>query len=165
MLSAKISVALFPIVILLFAWWKRRRIGWNDLKLATPFLGISLVLGNKRTLLGGRLVSAFPFANDGSCSGWRFFCATGSRRHLDCLYFFKCIWPVGLLPIYPKWRVDPPSLLQFLPWLILVGVIVGLWTRRESWGRHALLGLGFFLINLAPFLGPYLPGHIWDFRG
>jgi tetratricopeptide (TPR) repeat protein len=27
------------------------------------------------------------------------------------------------------------------------------WTRRKSWGRHALLGLGFFLIFLAPFLG------------
>jgi len=28
-----------------FAWWKRQRIGWNDLKAAAPFFGISLVLG------------------------------------------------------------------------------------------------------------------------
>jgi tetratricopeptide (TPR) repeat protein len=32
-----------------------------------------------------------------------------------------------------------------------------LWTKRHGWGRHALLGLGFFLINLAP-----CPGLIPD---
>jgi len=43
--------------------------------------------------------------------------------------------------------------LQFLPWPIIGGTICYLWTKRESWGRDALLGLGFFLIMLAPFLG------------
>jgi hypothetical protein len=27
------------------------------------------------------------------------------------------------------------------------------WWKRKSWGRHVLLGLGFFLLNLAPVLG------------
>lgn len=57
------------------------------------------------------------------------------------------------MPIYPKWPVDPPSPLQFLPWPILGGAFYWLWTKRESWGRHALLGLGFFFINLIPFVG------------
>jgi Flp pilus assembly protein TadD len=64
---------------------------------------------------------------------------------------------VGLLPIYPKWTVDPSSPVQFLPWLVLGGVIYWLWTKRQGWGRHALLGLGFFIINLAP-----CPGFIPD---
>jgi tetratricopeptide (TPR) repeat protein len=37
--------------------------------------------------------------------------------------------------------------------LVLGGVLYFLWTKRTGWGRHALLGLGFFLILLAPFLG------------
>ena len=45
------------------------------------------------------------------------------------------------------------SLLQFLPWLVWGGVIFWLWIKRQSWGRHALLGLGFFLLTLAPFTG------------
>ena len=41
----KTSMAMFPAVILLYAWWKRKRIGWSDLKISTPFFMISLVLG------------------------------------------------------------------------------------------------------------------------
>jgi Flp pilus assembly protein TadD len=60
---------------------------------------------------------------------------------------------VGLLPLYPKWTVDPPSLPEFLPWVALGGVIWLCWMKRADWGRHVLLGLGFFLINLLPFIG------------
>ena len=41
----KLSVVLFPLVILLYAWWRRGRIGWNDLKTSLPFFGVSLLLG------------------------------------------------------------------------------------------------------------------------
>ncbi len=61
--------------------------------------------------------------------------------------------PIGLLPIYPRWNIDPPTLPQFFPLIIVAGVICYLLIRRKTWGRHALLGLGFFALNLAPFLG------------
>jgi tetratricopeptide (TPR) repeat protein len=68
-------------------------------------------------------------------------------------YFSKCVLPVELSPIYPQWRVNPPALWQVIPWLAL-GVAIGwLWTKRHGWGRHALFGFGFFLLNLAPFVG------------
>jgi tetratricopeptide (TPR) repeat protein len=60
---------------------------------------------------------------------------------------------VNLIPIYPRWEVDPPSLPQFLPWPILGGMVYWFWRERRGWGRHALLGLGFFVLNLMPFLG------------
>jgi Flp pilus assembly protein TadD len=41
----------------------------------------------------------------------------------------------------------------FLPWLILIGVVAGCWKSRRAWGKDVLLGLGFFLITIAPFLG------------
>jgi len=64
--------------------------------------------------------------------------------------------PVDLLPIYPQWNIDPPSPVQFLPWPVLGGAIYWLWiksSKGEPWARHVLFGLGFFLINLAPFVG------------
>jgi MYXO-CTERM domain-containing protein len=65
----------------------------------------------------------------------------------------KCVCPVGLVPVYPRWAVEPPSLLQFAPWLLLGAVGFAAWRRRATWGRHVLFGLGFFGLNLAPVVG------------
>src|ERR1700677_4177319 len=41
---AKITMAPFPIVMLLYAWWRRGRVGAVDFKRAAPFLVVSLAL-------------------------------------------------------------------------------------------------------------------------
>jgi tetratricopeptide (TPR) repeat protein len=144
----KPTMAMFPVVILLFAWWKRGRIGWRDARVSAPFFVVSLVLGFVTVWFlhhhaqGGDPVPLGGFFSRLACAGLSL-----------SFYFSTCFLPVGLLPIYPKWVVDPPTLAQFLPWPILLAVIFWLWARRGSWGRQALLGLGFFLINLAPFIG------------
>jgi tetratricopeptide (TPR) repeat protein len=144
----KAAMVMFPVVILLYAWWRRGRIAGKDIRASAPFFVVSLALGlvtawflHQHT----RGVDAVPmggFFSRLACAGLAF-----------SFYFSTCFLPVSLLPIHPHWVVDPPTLLQFLPWPILLAVIGGLWTKRERWGRHALLGLGFFLINLAPFVG------------
>ncbi|MCE0523300.1 MAG: tetratricopeptide repeat protein [Methylacidiphilales bacterium] len=148
----KISMALFPLVILLYAWWKRGRIGWSDLKAAAPFFAVSLVLGLTTIWAGDWFREAHLQSTNPQQIGG--FAARLALAGLSIsFYFFKCVWPAGMLPIYPKWPVNPPSLIQFLPWPILAGAIGWFWHKRATWGRHALLGLGFFLINLAPFIG------------
>jgi len=143
----KASMVMFPMVILLYAWWRRNRIGWNDLKACAPFLAVSLVLG-LITLgflhppLGEKSIQLGGLTSRLACAG-----------QAMAFYFTKCVLPIGLLPIYPKWTIDPPSLAQLLPWPVLIGTIGWCWNNRTTWGRHVLLGLGFFLINLAPFLG------------
>ena len=155
----KISMAPFPLVILLYAWWKRGRIDWRDLKAATPFLVISLVLGITTILAGiwyrpthhmapdhvevGGLLARFDLI--GLLIGW---------------YICLVVCPVTHSFFYPKWTVDPPSLLHFLTWPVLAIVIGYLWSRRWTWGRHVLLGLGFFFLNLAPFLGFTAPSYM-----
>jgi len=81
------------------------------------------------------------------------------------------------MPIYPRWNVDPPSLVQFLPWVVIVAAFIGLFqlsvrniseggrdpaerdrvrTRpgdRVYVGRHAIFGLGWFLLFLLPVSG------------
>jgi len=68
-------------------------------------------------------------------------------------YLGKCLWPLRPVPVYPRWPLNDfwPGLV--LPWLTLLGVLGWLWAKRTTWGRHALLGGGFFLLNLAPVLG------------
>jgi Flp pilus assembly protein TadD len=75
-------------------------------------------------------------------------------------YFCKSLSPVGLLPVYPRWTADASSVSTWLAWICIVGAIAVCWMKRRSWGRPVLLGLGFFLINLIPFVGlnagPYM---------
>jgi len=144
---AKPSMAMFPFVILLYAWGKRRRVGLRDLELSIPFFAISLVVGTATLWFLHRTPGEQTVVLGGLLS--RLACAGLSIS----FYFSKCVLPVDLMTIYPKWIVDPPSVLQFLPWPVIAGVLYFFWTKRTGWGRHALLGLGFFLILLAPFIG------------
>jgi tetratricopeptide (TPR) repeat protein len=144
----KTSVVMFPVVLLLYGWWKRGRISWGDWKASGVFFAISLGLGlvtiwfQHERAIAGTVIASGGFFSRLACAGLAI-----------AFYFGKGIFPVGLLPLYPRWTVDPPSLLQFLPWLGLGLVLYWFWTRRAAWGRHALFGLGFFLVNLAPVLG------------
>lgn len=144
---SKSTMVMFPFIILLFAWWKRDRIAWSDLKASAPFFAVSLAVGlmliyhlkhgvGEETIpLGGPL----------------------SRLALAGLslsfYFATCFLPVNLLPLYPQWQVHPPSAVQFLPWPFILGALYWFWMRRQGWGRHVLLGLGFFIIMILPFIG------------
>lgn len=154
---AKTTMVMFPAVILLYAWWKRSHIGWKDLKASAPFFAVSLGLG----LVTIRFLHSHAIERPNvSMEGIFSTLALGAQSM--AFYFTKFFLPIGLMPMYPKWVIDPPTLIQFLPWLIL-GVALGwLWTKRMTWGRHALLGLGFFLIMLIPFIG-FVPGSYMEF--
>ncbi|HEX4140474.1 MAG TPA: tetratricopeptide repeat protein [Candidatus Methylacidiphilales bacterium] len=149
----KISMALFPFVILLYAWWKRDRLGWADLKHAAPFFAVSLVLGLTSIEAGAMFFHSHQQGNANPDIG-------GPAMHLAlagqslAYYFTKCAWPVGMVPISPyQWPVHPESPLAYAPWLVLAAALLFFWLRRAGWGRHALLGTGFFVLNLLPFIG------------
>lgn len=148
----KVTMMTFPLVILLYAWWKRDRIEWKDVKASAPFFFISLVLSIITMLTGAWFIQAHSLQESEVPVGGLL-----SRLTLAGLsfsfYFSRCFLPVESLPIYPLWKIDPPSLLQFLPWPIFGGAAWWLWSKRQGWGRHAWLGFGFFFLNLLPFLG------------
>ncbi len=147
----KISVAPLPVVLLLYAWWKRRRIGRDDLLAAAPFFALSVALGLLTIACGSWYYlhhEAFGQSAQLGGAAMRFTLAGQSLAH----YVAHVFWPAGLLPIYPQWKVEP-SLLAGLPWLVLAAAALVFWRYRAGWGRHALLGVGFFVLFLAPFLG------------
>ena len=146
----KITMAPFAFVILLYAWWKRGRVGWTDVRAAAPFLAIAVVLAAV-TIYAGQVYVKDVVPNTGAPDGLLAKLALAGSSL--AFYFGIFLWPVGLLPAYAKWSVDPPSSLLFLPWFLLLVLILFAWKARRTWGRHVLLGLGFFLLFLAPFLG------------
>ncbi len=153
----KATMVMFPVVILLHAWWRRGKIGWGDLKASAPFFAISLVLG----LVTSWFLQHHAMAREVPQLGGPLERLARAGLSL-AFYFSKCVLPVGMSPIYPQWELNPPALLQFLPWPVLIGAIAWLWARRAGWGRDALLGVGFFLINLLPFAG-FTPGSYMIF--
>ncbi len=146
----KITMAPFAFVILLYAWWKRGRIGWTDVKVAAPFLAVAVLLAWV-TIHAGEVYTVDVMPEAGKPSGWLWRLALAGSTMAFYLRIY--LWPVGLLPSYAKWPVDPPSLALLVPWLVVAGLMIWAWRMRRGWGRHVALGFGFFLLFLAPFLG------------
>jgi hypothetical protein len=146
-LLCKSSVITFPVIILLHAWWRRGRIGRLDLVRSLPFfifsvldyIGVAMVMKHG---VGEQFINLGDGAARLACTGLSL-----------AFYFSKCFLPVQLMPIYPSWNDNPPSLIQFTPWLVMALVGWWLWERRQGWARHVLFGLGFFIISLLPFCG------------
>ena len=151
---AKTSVVAMPVVTLLYAWWKRGRVTKQDLILAAPMFAISIALGlitisyqwsraiGQEKIIVGDLFSVTGFFSRAAISGMGIF-------H----YLASIVWPVNLLPIYPRWDVDPPKIWQLLPWPVIFAAGWWIWQNRATWGRHVGFALGFFLLMVAPVLG------------
>ncbi len=150
-LLAKPGMIMFPVVLLLYIWWKRNRITAQDLKATAPFFLLSLLIGLITLSIAGWYRDYHHVLPNPPHQGTAL-----SRLALIGLayafYFSKAILPLGLIPLYPQWPVNPPTLLQFTPWPILLAVLCFLWKKQTDWSRAALLGLGFFLLMLLPFV-------------
>ena len=150
---AKTSMVGLPVLLLLHAWWKRGTVTLEDVIQAAPFFLISLVLGLITIQYQhGRAIGAEKILVGGVASR----IATAGMAIL--FYLKQIVWPVNLLPIYPRWEVDPPKVWQFLAWPVIAAAAAWLWANRGTadrpgWGRHALFGLGFFLLMVLPVLG------------
>jgi len=144
----KTSVVMFPFVILLYCWWKRGKITLDEILVSIPFFFISAVFGAITAYFqSSRAIGTEIIPVGGMLS------RTATAGISIWFYLLKSILPFDLLPIYPRWKVDPPSPVLFLAWPILFGLLIWFWTKRQTWGRHVLFGLGFFLINLLPIIG------------
>jgi Tfp pilus assembly protein PilF len=144
----KASVVMFPVVLLLYAWWRRGRIGWADLRVTLPFFAVSLALGGVTIWFQTHRAIAGSIFHLGR-PAWRL----GSTGMAIVFYFTKAVLPVRLEPIYPDWGAKPVWLRAGLCWAVIAAVAAYLWRRRAGFGRPALFGLAFFVINLLPVLG------------
>jgi tetratricopeptide (TPR) repeat protein len=147
LLSKSVTSSL-PLVILLLVWWMRGRLRWRDVYAVLPFLVLGIAMG-----LTTAWVEKYAVGAEGK--EWAF---SLSERCLIAgrdLWFYlgKLVWPRTLIFIYPRWQINPILWWQYLYPLGAVGVVLGLWTWRDRWGRGPFVAVLFFLITLAPALG------------
>jgi tetratricopeptide (TPR) repeat protein len=145
---SKASVVMLPVTLLLYCWWRRGRVAWNDLAGLIPHFTIALVLG-VATLHFQALHSSVDSAVDFRGPVTRL---VGAETAV-VFYLGKVLFPVALIPIYPRWDLGGSWPYALLSGVVLAAALWAMWARRSGWGRHALLGAGFFVINLIPVLG------------
>jgi tetratricopeptide (TPR) repeat protein len=143
---SKTSVVMLPLVLLLYCWWRRGQITRQDLTRMVPFLIVALVLG----IITIYMQSPTPISQ-----------LPAPRTPVEVVltagqaiffYIGNFLLPFDLAVIYPRWTLESPTLLQLVLGPVLVGLLV-LAYLQKNWGRHLILGLGFFLLNLSPLLG------------
>ena len=148
----KASVAPFPGIILLYAWWKRGRIARPDLEAAAPFFLISLVLGYATIWSGSHYGLAQHLPHEiRPLAG--FFPRLILIGLTASFYLAHALFPINPLPAYPLWPLQLWAPFSLLAWLVFGLAAAFVWSRRRTWGRHVILSVGFFLLGLAPFLG------------
>ncbi len=145
---AKGMVLTLPVVLLACAWWQRGRIGRHDLLRVLPFLLIGALMtclevwgqhfvGGGETMV--RSDSLLSRAAVAGCAVW--------------FYLGKLIWPVKLIPVYPRWSIDPRDVLSYLPGVLLVVILALGWWQRRGWGRPVVMLMVCYVGLLLPALG------------
>jgi Flp pilus assembly protein TadD len=149
----KITAYFFPVVIVLYAWWKRGKFTLRDCLLAAPFAAIAIPLSLLQMHAGAVYAAYTHYVSPGPL----LLGGLGERLELAGLsllfYFGHSFLPVHPMPLYPMWQLDPVTPLCFLPWIAIALAAGYCWHRRHDWGRPALFALAFFTFGLAPFLG------------
>jgi tetratricopeptide (TPR) repeat protein len=149
----KITAFFFPIIILLYAWWKRDKITARDGLAALPFLAIAVPLGLLQMHAGAVYAAFTHYVSPGPLI------LGGLPERLELaglsliFYLGHSFLPLHPMPLYPMWPLDPITPLRLLPWAALALAAGYCWYRRHDWGRPALFALAFFTLGLAPFLG------------
>ena len=163
----KITAYFIPVMLLLYAWWKRGKITRADLLAAAPFFAVSVTLCLLHMHAGAVYAGATHYVSPGPIH----LGGPGERLELagQCLafYFGHAFLPVPQMNFYPLWPLDPLGPLGFLPWLGIALVLAVCWIRRRTWGRPLFVALAFFALGMAPFLGlnqvSYMClGWVWD---
>lgn len=149
-LMAKTTVVMLPVVLLLCAAWRRRRIQWRDLVHTAPFFALSIAFGlmsiwfQKHQALptSPLALQPAPFLRRLAGAGYDFW-----------FYLGKALFPFDLNLEYPRWQINPAAVTAFLPDVFTCAFVAMSLLYWRSWGRHALFGVGCFAVILFPALG------------
>jgi protein O-mannosyl-transferase len=157
-LGSKTVTASLPGVILLLVWWKRGRWVSKDWLLVVPFVVFGLAMSAITANIEHHFVMQAPNGDEWKLAFTEKFIIAGKAFWF---YLGKIVWPHPLVFIYPRWNLQPSRAFSYVPLAAAVGLGVWLWFKRKSWGRPALMALGYFTGVLLPALGFF---NIFPFR-
>lgn len=147
-LLAKSTAVMLPLFLLLWIWWKRDSVTKRDCLEAAPFFAVSLAFGLVTTWFQYvRAIADEQMPIDGLLH------RAASACFALGFYAVKAVLPFSLMFNYPEWHKSVWAGWQALAVVPFVAVFAWAWRERAGWGRHVILGLGFFVIMIAPALG------------
>jgi len=145
---AKSSVVMFPVAALLYLWWRGGGVGRREWRGLVPFFAVSFLLGLVTLYFQKvKAMAGEEIAIGGALSR----VAVAGQALL--FYLGNLVAPSNLMAIYPRWNLETPGLRDFLPWAVIAAAGVVFWVFRKSWGRHALMAFGFYVVMILPVLG------------
>jgi tetratricopeptide (TPR) repeat protein len=144
---AKGMTLTLPVVLLACVWWRRGRIERGDVLRLVPYVLIGLAMIGMELFQQHVSAGQTVVRSDGLLS------RTAVAGCAVWFYFWKLIWPVDLMFVYPRWNLGAVSTLWFLPGLVLAAIFVLAWRWRRSWGRPVLMLIVCYVALLLPALG------------
>ncbi|HEY1661907.1 MAG TPA: tetratricopeptide repeat protein [Verrucomicrobiae bacterium] len=149
-LLAKTTAVTLPLVLLLYAVWRRRRLTRKDVLHAIPYFMLSLAFGlmsvwfQKHQALLTTPLTLVPE------TFWQRLAAAGV---VFWFYLGKAFMPVNLSVAYPPIQMDAGAWTAYLPLLAIGVTFLICWRYRRTWGWQVLFALGCFIVTLFPALG------------
>ena len=148
-LFSKTSTVMLPVVLLLYAWWKQRRVTRYDLMRTAPFFFVALLFGCATIFFQARVMATHdPVQTE------NFFGRFAAAGKVIQFYVGKILLPLNLSMIYPRWKINASDARSYLPalcWLAMLAL--GWWYRRLKWARAIFFALSCFTVLLFPVLG------------
>ncbi len=144
---SKGSVAILPLVLLIFVWWRNTRLTPLDFARIGPFFMVAALL---------TCVNIW-FQTHGAESAVRhadFFERLADAGTAVWFYLAKALLPIDLMFIYPQWAIHTADVLWWLPLaaaVVLTALLV--WKASRNSSRSLLLAWSYFCIGLAPVAG------------
>ncbi|MBI3324760.1 MAG: tetratricopeptide repeat protein [Candidatus Omnitrophica bacterium] len=147
-LLSKTVTCTLPAALLLILWWKRGRLGRSEILPVVPMLLVGAAMG---------LMTAWLEKHRAGAQGPEWALSAVERCLIAgrAVWFYagKLVWPRSLMFIYPRWRLEPASLFQWLYPAAAVALVLALWALRKQIGRAPPAAALFFAGTLAPALG------------
>jgi hypothetical protein len=147
-LWSKTVTCTLPAAMLLVLWWKKPRLGRQEIVPLLPFFVMGLVLAFVTVWMEKTHVGAQGEAWSLGLGGR---CLLAGR--IPWFYAWKLVAPVDLAFIYHRWSVDPGVAWQYLFPAALVGGVLFLWLMRRRLGKGPLVAVLIFVGSLVPALG------------
>ena len=147
-LLSKSVTAMLPVVFLILAWWKQKKVPVNIIYAMLPFFAAGLAAGINTSWIEKTLVGA-------SGPEWDI---TAVERVLIAgralwFYAYKLVWPAELIFIYPRWEINASAWWQYLFPLAVLLLLTFLFSARNRISKGPVAGVALFTVILFPALG------------
>jgi Flp pilus assembly protein TadD len=148
-MACKSSTIILPVILCLCAWWQERDGWWRKAVFTLPlvpmsclFAVVSVATQTIQSVIANDPIPVRTFPArlaDAGIAVW--------------FYLGKLIWPHPLVTIYPAWKTDPGSVIDYLPFMAVFVALIALGWLRTGWARPCFFAFAWFVVALMPVLG------------